>query len=118
MNTIERKFHKIDASGKTIGRLASDIAIMLRGKNKPEFTPHLDMGDIVEVSNITKVNFTGKKIDQKKYFRYSGYPGGLKDVKMKDLFVKNPGEVLKKAVREMLPPVKFRTDMLRRLIIR
>ncbi|MFA7050141.1 MAG: 50S ribosomal protein L13 [Patescibacteria group bacterium] len=118
MKNIERKLHKIDAEGKTIGRLATSIATILRGKNKPEFEPHLDLGDVVEVSNIEKVKFTGKKIDQKKYFSYSGYRGGLKEKKMKDVFDSNPAEVLKKAVREMLAPTKMRNDLLKRLIIR
>lgn len=115
---MERKLHKIDATDKAVGRIASDIAILLRGKNKPEFQPHIDAGDIVEVYNLDKLKFTGKKIEQKNYYSYSGYPGGLKTKKMSDILNTNPGEVLKRAVREMLPPVKFRTDMLRRLIIR
>jgi len=78
---IERKLHKIDASGKAPGRLATQIAIILRGKNKPEFEPHIDAGDIVEISNADELKFTGKKIEQKKYHRYSGYPGGLKEKK-------------------------------------
>ncbi len=118
MKNIERKLHKIDAEGQTIGRLATDIATILRGKNKPEFEPHLDLGDVVEVSNIEKVKFTGKKLDQKKYFSYSGYLGGLKEKKMKDVFNSKPAEVLRKAVREMLAPTKMRNDLLKRLIIR
>lgn len=118
MTKIERKIHKIDATDKAIGRIATQVANFLRGKNKPEFQPHIDGGDVVEIFNIKKVKFSGKKIEQKKYFRFSGYPGGLKEAKMLDVFEKNPGEVLKKAVREMLPPVKFRNDMLKRLIIK
>lgn len=118
MQTIDRKLVKIDATEQTIGRLATQIATILRGKHKPEFTPNVDGGDVVEVTNVQFVSFTGRKINQKKYYRYSGYPGGLKEIKMKDLFKKNPGEVLKKAVREMLPNIKFRDNMLRRLIIR
>ena len=118
MQKIERKLIKIDATEKTIGRLATQIATILRGKHKPEYTPHIDAGDVVEVSNIAYVTFTGKKIQQKKYYRFSGYPGGLKETKMKDLFKKKPGEVLKKAVRDMLPDIKFRDNMLKRLIIR
>jgi len=114
---MERELHKIDAQGKTVGRLATQIALILRGKNKPEFLPHLDCGGIAEVSNIDKLKFTGKKVEQKKYFSYSGYPGGLKTRKMSDMKENNPGEILKRAVREMLPPVKFRKDMLKRLII-
>jgi large subunit ribosomal protein L13 len=118
MIKIERKLHKLDATDKTIGRMATQIAIMLRGKNKPEFQPHLDMGDIVEISNIDKVKFTGKKLDQKQYHHFSGYLGGLKSKKMSSIYEKNPGEILQRAVREMLPDVKFRTNMLRRLIIK
>lgn len=115
---MERALHKIDATDKTIGRLATRIATILRGKHKPEFVPHLDGGDIVEVTGVSKVKFTGKKLEQKKYFRYSGYQSGLKTVKMSDLAKKDPSEILRKAVREMLPPVKFRRDMMKRLIIR
>lgn len=115
MKKIERKLHKIDASGKSAGRIATQIALILRGKNKAEFEPHMDCGDIVEVQNIDKLVFTGKKQEQKKYYKYSGYPGGLKEKVQKD--VPN-AEVLKRAVRDMLPPVKFRTAMMKRLIIR
>ena len=118
MKQIERKIHKIDATDKAIGRIASDIALILRGKNKPEYLPHIDGGDIVEVVNIKKAKFSGKKMDQKKYFHYSGYPGGLKTKLMKDVIIKNPGDVLKRAVRDMLPPVRFRVAMLKRLIIK
>ncbi len=115
MNKIERKLHKIDATDKAVGRLATQIATYLRGKNKPEFIPNIDGGDIVEVSNLNKLKFTGKKIDQKTYYHYSGYPGGMKEKKMNKL---EPADVLRRAVREMLPPVKFRQDMLRRLIVK
>jgi len=118
MKNIERKLQKIDAAGQTIGRLATSIANILRGKTKPEFQPYLDLGDIVEVSNITKVKFTGKKLDQKEYHHYSGYLGGLKTKKMGEVYAKNPGEVLFRAVREMLPDTKMRGDMLKRLIIK
>ncbi len=118
MQKIERKLHKIDATDKAIGRLATQIALILRGKNKPEYQPHMDMGDIVEVSNVDKVKFTGKKLEQKKYYSYSGYPGGLKEKKMKDLAKENPAEILKRAVREMLPATRLRKGMMKRLIIR
>lgn len=118
MKNIERKLQKIDATGKTIGRMATSIATMLRGKTKPEYQPYLDLGDIVEVSNITKVKFTGKKLGQKAYHHYSGYLGGLKTKKMSEVYDKNPGDVLFRAVREMLPPTKLRNDMLKRLIIK
>ncbi len=118
MNKIDRKLHQLDATDQTIGRLATQIATFLRGKNKAEFSPHSDMGDIVEVKNISKIKFTGRKLDQKQYHHFSGYLGGLKSKKMGDVYAKNPGEVLYRAVREMLPPVKFRTNMLKRLIIK
>jgi large subunit ribosomal protein L13 len=118
MKKIERKLYKIDATDQAIGRIGTQIALILRGKNKPEFEPHMDCGDIVEVSNIAKVKFTGKKLDQKTYYSYSGYQGGMKEKVLKDVYAKDPADVLKRAVREMLPPVKFRKDMLKRLIIR
>ncbi len=118
MKKIERKLHKIDVKDKSVGRVATKIALLLRGKNKPEFEPHIDSGDIVEVINVSKLKFTGKKLEQKKYYSYSGYPGGLKIKKMKDINENNPAEIIKRAVREMLPPVKFRKAMLKRLIIR
>jgi len=118
MKKIERKIHKIDAEEQSTGRLATKIALILRGKNKPEFEPHLDLGDIVEVKNAGKLRFTGKKADQKKYFHYSGYPGGIKEKKMSDLFESDPAEVLKRAVKKMLPATKLRDGMMKRLIIR
>ncbi len=112
---MTRKLHKIDATNKSVGRLATQIAVLLRGKDKPEFEPHKDDGDIVEVANIKDVKFTGKKIEQKKYFSYSGYPGGLKEKKIKSL---KPEEILFRAVREMLPDNRLRNGMLKRLIIK
>ena len=109
-----RKFHQLDATGKSVGRLASQIALILRGKNKAEFSPHLDLGDIVRVVNTDKFKFSGKKIEQKVYHHYSGFQGGLKTKKIADM---TPAQILKKAVREMLPPTKHRIKMLRRLII-
>lgn len=118
MTKIERKVHQLDASGQAIGRLASEIAILLRGKNKPEFQPHIDGGDIVEVKNIKQAKFTGKKLEQKEYYHFTGHIGNLKTKKMGDIFESNPGEVLQRAVREMLPPTKLRPAMLKRLIIK
>ena len=118
MKNIERKLQKIDATGQAIGRMATSIANILRGKTKPEFQAYLDLGDIVEVSNIAKAKFTGKKLGQKEYHHYSGYLGGLKSKKMGEVFIKNPGEVLVKAVRDMLPPTKLRTAQIKRLIIK
>lgn len=118
MKNISRKLHQLDAEGLTIGRLATKIAILLRGKNKPEYEAHLDLGDIVEIKNISKIKFTGKKLDQHLYHHYSGYLGGLKSKKMSEIYAKNPGDVLYRAVREMLPDNRLRTNMLKRLIIK
>lgn len=118
MKNIERKLHKIDASDQTVGRLATKISLILRGKMKPEFQPHLDLGDIVEVSNIAKLKFTGKKYDQKQYHHFTGYIGGLKSKKLSEIYEKNPDEILKRAVFEMLPDTKLRVNMLKRLIIK
>ncbi len=114
MVKIARKLHKIDAENKSVGRIATQIALILRGKNKVEYQPHIDMGDMVRVVNIDKLKFTGKKIEQKKYYKYSGYPGGLKTKKIADL---KPADILKRAVRDMLPPTSHRVNMLKRLII-
>lgn len=111
---IERKLHKIDAAGQSVGRLASRIAQILRGKNKVEFQPYLDMGDLVQVANLDKLKFSGKKIEQKVYHHYSGYQSGLKTRKITDL---TPAQILKEAAREMLPKNKHRTNLLRRIII-
>jgi len=118
MKNIERKLHQLDATDITVGRLATKVATLLRGKNKPEYEAHLDLGDIVEVKNISKMKFTGKKLDQKQYHHYSGYLGGLKSKKMSVVFAKDPGDVLHRAVRDMLPPTKLRVNMLKRLIIK
>jgi large subunit ribosomal protein L13 len=118
MKKIERKVHKIDAEGQVLGRLATQIASILRGKHKPEFQAHIDGGDVVEVINVDKIKITGKKLEQKKYFSHSGYPGGLKEKKMGDVFESNPGEVLRRAVKKMISSTKLRNDMMKRLIIR
>lgn len=118
MKNVERKLHKIDATDQTPGRLGTKIAAILRGKNKPEFQPHMDLGDIVEVSNTNKMKFTGKKLEQREYHSYSGYLGGLKTKKMSEVFAKDPGDVLFRAVRKMLPNIKLRNNMLKRLIIK
>ncbi len=118
MNKIERQIHKLDATDQAVGRLASQIAMILRGKNKPEFQHHIDGGDIVEVSNAGKMSFSGKKLLQKKYFSFSGYLSGLKTKRMSEVFSKDPGEVLRRAVKQMLPPTKLRDAQMKRLIIR
>ncbi len=115
---IERKIKKFDATGQATGRLATQIALALRGKDQPEWQPHIDSGAIVEVSNIDKLKFTGKKLQQKVYHHYSGHPGGLKTKTMGQVYAANPGEVLKRAVREMLPANRLRVNMLKRLIIK
>jgi len=112
---MERKIHTIDATGKVLGRLASEIAILLRGKHKPNFVPYKDMGDFVVVKNIEKLKFTGKKLEQKKYFRHSEYLGGVKEISLKKLFQEKPEEVLKMAVFGMLPKNKLRANMIKRL---
>lgn len=116
--TILRKTKKFDAADQAVGRLATQIAFALRGKDQPEYQPHIDAGAIVEVTNINKLKFTGKKLEQKKYHHYSGYPGGLKTKVMGEVFAKDPGEVLRRAVREMLPANRLRTQMIKRLIIK
>lgn len=115
---VQRKVHKIDAKNQILGRLASQIALILRGKNKVEYQPNVDGGDIVEVINVAKIKLSGKKIEQKKYYSYSGYPGGLKTTKISDVMDKNPALVLKRAVTQMLPENKLRKNMIKRLIIK
>jgi len=112
---MERKTHIIDATGKVLGRLAVEITILLRGKNKPDFVPYRDMGDFVIVKNVAKLKTTGKKMEQKKYFHHSGYLGGLKEVPFKKVFDTNPSEVLRIAVFGMLPKNKLRTEQIKRL---
>lgn len=117
MEKIQRKTHQIDAEGKILGRLATEIAILLRGKYKKDFVPYLDMGDFVTVKNVKKIRVTGKKAEQKKYYRHSGYLGGLKETSFKKIFEKNPALVLKKAVFGMLPKNKLRAKQIKRLKI-
>ncbi len=112
---MERKKHKINAEGEAPGRLASKIAILLRGKNKPDFEKHKDTGDFVLVENVEKMKLTGKKIEQKKYYRHSGYPGGLKHENLEELMENEPEEVLKRAVYGMLPKNKLRAKQIKRL---
>ena len=100
---IERAWWVVDATDKTLGRLATEIASYLRGKHKPIFTPHVDCGDYVIVINAEKIHVTGRKMDQKMYYRHSGYPGGLKSINLRDQLAKNPERVIEAAVRGMLP---------------
>ena len=100
---INNKWYEIDASNAVVGRLASVISKIIRGKNKTTYTPHMDNGDFVIVKNIEKIKFTGKKFQNKKYFKHTGYPGGIKETTPEKLFAKKPGEALKLAVKRMLP---------------
>lgn len=112
---MERKTQTIDATDKSLGRLASEIVNLLRGKDKPDFLPSADRGDFVIVKNVEKLRLTGKKLKEKRYFRHSGYPGGLKEIKLETLFKENPQEVLRKAVWGMLPKNKLRKKIIKRL---
>jgi len=109
--------HTIDATNKVLGRLASQIAVLLRGKHKPNFLPYKDMGDFVVIKNVDKLKVTGKKIEQKKYFSHSGYPGRGKEIQLKTLFKQDPGQVLKRAVLGMLPKNRLRAKMIKKLKI-
>jgi large subunit ribosomal protein L13 len=100
---VARNWYVVDADGKTLGRLATAIAITLRGKNKPQYTPHIDTGDFVVVVNAEKIAVTGQKLDQKLYHRHSGYPGGLRTRTLREQLDRQPTEVLRKAVKGMLP---------------
>jgi len=104
---IKRKWWLINAEGKILGRLATEISILLRGKKKPEFVYFMDSGDFVIVINAEKVNITGRKMEQKKYYSHSGYPGGLKEKTLKELLEKKPEEVIRKAVWGMIPKNKL-----------
>jgi len=112
---FEKKWYIIDGEGKTVGRLSTKIAMILRGKDKPQFTPHADIGDFVIVVNADKVKFTGKKWEQKKYYWHTGYPGGIKTITADDLMKKKPGEILRKAVWGMLPKNKMQDKLISRL---
>lgn len=112
---IERKWYVVDAADMTLGRLASEVARILRGKHKPIFTPHLDTGDYVIVVNAEKIKVTGKKLDQKVYKHYSGYIGGLKETTLKEKLSKKPEEVIELAVKGMLPKGPLGRQMYRKL---
>ena len=114
-NEIEKRWYLVDATGKRVGRLASEIARILRGKNKPIYTPHVDTGDFVVVVNAEKVVFTGGKWEKKIYYHHTGYPGGIKSIKAKDLLKKKPEEILRKAVKGMLPKNPLGRKMLKKL---
>lgn len=112
---MERETHTIDAANKILGRLAVEIAMLLRGKNKLDFRPNKDGGDIVIIKNADKIIVTGKKFDNKIYYHHSGYMGGLKEIPYKKIFKNNPGEVIKRAVYGMLPKNKLRDIQIKRL---
>ena len=113
--TIERKWYVVDAEGQTLGRLCSEIAKVLRGKNKPIYTPHIDTGDYVIVVNAEKIRVTGKKMDQKIYFNHSVYVGGMKETTLRQMMAKKPEEVIKLAVKGMLPKGPLGRSMITKL---
>jgi len=112
---IEKKWYVVDAQGQTLGRLASKVASILRGKHKPIYTPHVDCGDYVIIINAEKIHTTGRKLEQKKYYRHSGYPGGLKEVTLRDQLNKFPERVIEAAVRGMLPKNRLGRKMFKKL---
>ena len=114
-STIERKWYVVDAAGHTLGRLASEVASVLRGKNKPIYTPHIDTGDYVIIVNADKVKVTGKKLDQKIYYNHSAYVGGMKETTLKDMLAKKPEYVISHAVKGMLPKGPLGRQMLKKL---
>ena len=114
---VERRWHLVDAEGQTLGRLATEIARILRGKNKPQYTPHVDTGDFVVVVNAEKVVVTGKKAEQKVYYRHTGYPGGLKETSYEVMLQRKPTEILRRAVRGMMPKTRLGRQQLRKLKI-
>ncbi len=113
--TIERKWYVVDATDKTLGRLSSQIASVLRGKNKPTYTPSMDTGDYVIVVNADKIKVTGKKMDQKMYYRHSDYVGGMKEATLKEMMAKKPEDVIKLAVKGMLPKGPLGRQMIKKL---
>ena len=114
---VMRRWYVVDADGQTLGRLATRIADTLRGKDKPEYTPHVDTGDFVVVVNAEKVAVTGAKLDQKRYYRHSGYPGGLRSRTLREQLDRQPTEVLRKAVKGMLPRNRLASAQLNKLKI-
>ena len=114
---ISHNWFVVDASDKILGRLASAVAVRLRGKHKVEFAPHMDTGDFIIVVNAAKVHTTGRKLDQKKYYRHSGWIGGLKETSLRDMLAKKPEDVIRKAVRGMLPKNRLGRAMLKKLKI-
>ena len=114
---IERKWYVVDAEGCTLGRLASGVASVLRGKNNPQFTPHVDTGDYVIVVNADKIKVTGKKMDQKIYYNHSDYVGGMKETTLKEMMAKKPEKVVELAVKGMLPKGPLGREMYTKLFV-
>ncbi len=117
LNEINQKWLVVDADGQILGRLASEVASILRGKNKPIFTPHMDVGDHVIIINAGKIRVTGKKAKTKKYYRHTGYPGGLRSDSYSDLIKSNPAKILEKAIWGMLPHNKLGKKIYKKLKI-
>ena len=115
--TIERKWYVVDATGYTLGRLASEVAKILRGKNKPIFTPFIDTGDYVIITNADKIKVTGKKLEQKVYYRHSDYVGGMKETTLKEMLNKKPERVIELAVKGMLPKGPLGREMYKKLFV-
>ncbi len=115
--TIERKWYVVDAADMTLGRLAAGVASVLRGKNKPTFTPHLDTGDYVIIVNADKIKVTGKKLDQKIYYHHSEYVGGMKETTLREMLAKKPERVIEHAVKGMLPKGPLGREMYRKLYV-
>ncbi len=116
-STIERQWYVVDATGHTLGRLASEIAKVLRGKNKPTYTPHIDTGDYVIVVNADKIAVTGKKLDQKIYYNHSDYVGGMKETTLREKMAKKPEDVIYLAVKGMLPKGPLGRQMIKKLYV-
>ena len=114
-SNIERKWYVVDAEGETLGRLASEVAKVLRGKNKPTFTPHIDTGDYVIVVNAAKIAVTGKKLDQKIYYHHSDYVGGMKETTLREMLAKKPEKVIELAIKGMLPKGPLGRQMITKL---
>ena len=112
---VERKWYVVDATGYTLGRLASEVAKVLRGKNKPVFTPHIDTGDYVVIVNAEKIKVTGKKLDQKIYYHHSEYVGGMKETTLREMMAKKPEKVVELAVKGMLPKGPLGRSMIKKL---
>ena len=112
---VSNDWYVVDAQGKVLGRLAARIAMRLRGKHKPEFTPHVDTGDYIVVVNAAKIRVTGKKAEDKKYYRHTGFPGGIREINFAKLQAKHPGRILQKAVKGMLPKGPLGNAMLKKL---